>query len=515
MKQLSDSKNIEIGVLLSYIALGVSIVGSLFVTNRVLNYIGDYNYGLYSFVNSITSWLTIVSSALTASFLRFTTVEAQNNNGDVSKTNTIYLKLLIILGVCIVPLGLGVLSVLYFSHTSIGAYSWGDSKLMFCLFALSIINIGLTMPPMIFSIYINYKKKFVFGKIVSIITSVINFSGHLFIAYFTRSIVFIAAFTIVVTVATTIVNSFFCYNGLHIRFIKTTLRDNSILVKSIIAFSGILLLNSIVDEINTNVDKTLLGFFSIPEDVTKYQIAQELGLYLTAMSVAVSGVFAPSMHENVVKKDHDSLSNMFLKISKMQSIILCCVAFGFLSCGKEFILWWLGEKRIASYYIGVVLMIVGLGPLTMNASIEIQRAMDMHRFRALIYFVFAVLNIFLSIIFLIIFDRRYAIYSCLAGTIISRIGSHWIAMNIYNSKKINLPIRKYLATLFLYMTIGTLCFCFIRIFDYLFIANIPRHLLRFITQGGIFVILYLTICFFLNKTTFMKLFIRVFRREKC
>lgn len=86
-----DRKNIKFCVVLSYVVMAVSILGSLFVSNIVLIYIGDYNYGLYSFVNSITTWLTVISSSLTASFLRFTSIEAKEFNS-TERTNTIYLK---------------------------------------------------------------------------------------------------------------------------------------------------------------------------------------------------------------------------------------------------------------------------------------------------------------------------------------------------------------------------------------------------------------------------------------
>ena len=98
MKQISDSKNIKLGAILSYVAMLISILGALFITNRVLNYIGDYNYGLYSFVNSITSWLTVLSSALASSFLRFQTIESKKNKESTSKTNGLYFELLLILG---------------------------------------------------------------------------------------------------------------------------------------------------------------------------------------------------------------------------------------------------------------------------------------------------------------------------------------------------------------------------------------------------------------------------------
>lgn len=44
---------------------------------------------------------------------------------------------------------------------------------------------------------------------------------------------------------------------------------------SIFVFWGILLFNSIVDQINSNIDKTLIGIFSITEDVAIYQMAQQ------------------------------------------------------------------------------------------------------------------------------------------------------------------------------------------------------------------------------------------------
>ncbi|MBR4237549.1 lipopolysaccharide biosynthesis protein [bacterium] len=514
MKGLSDSKNIKLGVVLSYVGMGVSIIGSLFITNRVLNLIGDYNYGLYSFVNSITSWLTIVSSALAASFLRYATLDSQEGDETVGRINTIYLKLLSILGIFVLFVGLGIVLALYMCRIRIGTYSWEDSRMMYLLFGLSIFNIGLTMPTSIFTLFINYKKKFVFGKILVIFTTVLNFAGHFLIAYFTKNVVIIAGFTIIITLITFAINAFYCYRKIGISFSRTLLNENKSLLKSIIIFSSILLFNSIVDQINTNVDKTLLGFFSSPENVTKYQMAQQLAGYLVTMSVAVSGVFAPSIHEMVASNDQESLNRVFLKISKLQSIILCCVAFGFLTCGKDFVVWWIGDNRIETYYVCSVLMILSLGPLTLNSSIEIQRAENKHKFRAVTYFTLALANVGLSILCLNIFDPKYAIYACLCGTVVTTICSHWIAMNIYNKVKIYLPVRKYITTLLIYMLIGLLCFAVVFVMTSLLFETIESHLFIFIIQGSIFVILYLLVCAVININIVKKYLYRFFNREK-
>ena len=274
------------------------------------------------------------------------------------------------------------------------------------------------------------------------------------------------------------------------KIVRASFKENKVLIGSIIAFSSILLFNTVVDQVNTNVDKTLLGIFSIPEDVTIYQMGQQFGTYMMTMSVAVSGVFAPTLHHLVVDKKREELDRLFLKISKVQTIILCAVAFGFLTCGYDFVLWWLGPKRINSYYVGATLLLVNLCPLTMNASIEIQRAENKHKFRAFVYFGAAILNVLISIAFLLILPQDKAIVACLIGTLITKTGSHWFAMNIYNSREIKLPIRKYMFTLISFMIVGFSSFAVTLGIKNLFIRNIDSSLIRFLSEGTVFVITY-------------------------
>lgn len=505
MKKLSESKNIKFGVILSFVGMLVSFIGTLFISNRVLNYIGDYNYGLYSFVNSITSWLTVVSSALTASFLRYTTIESKQNDGETGRTNALYLKLLSILGIGILVVGLSITGIFYLSKVNLGKYNWNDSQLMYALFALSIFNIALTMPTSVFSLYINFKKKFVFGKTLSIIITILNFAGHFIIAYFTKNIVLITFFTIFITIFTFAMNLWFSKRNLGIKFTKATFADNKTLITSIIVFSSILVLNSIVDQINSSVDKTLLGIFSIPEDVTIYQMGQQFSSYLVMMSIAISGVFAPTMHQLVTDQNQKDINRLFLKISKIQTIILCLVTFGFMSFGYDFILWWIGPTRINAYYVGLWLMLIDLCPLTMNISIEIQRAENKHKFRAAVYFGVALVHVLLSILFLNIMPSDKAIFACLIGSIIARIGSHWIAMNIYNKKEIKLPVGKYMMTLAKYMIIGLIGFGIVCFLKQVWIFNYSSALLRLLIEGIIFVSFYGSVMLIIDRRTIFEM----------
>ena len=68
--ETSEENNVQIGIAISYIALVVSALGAFFVTPRVIENLGYTQYGLLNFANSITIWLTIITSALAASYIK-------------------------------------------------------------------------------------------------------------------------------------------------------------------------------------------------------------------------------------------------------------------------------------------------------------------------------------------------------------------------------------------------------------------------------------------------------------
>lgn len=486
----SQNKNIRWGIILSYISLLVSLAGTLFVTNKILNLVGDYNYGLYSFVLSITSWLTVISSSLISSYLRYTSIEAINNDYDVSRTNSVYLKMLSILGMIVLVIGIGTITILYCFGINFGKYSWNDSKIIYLLFIISLINIAITLPITVFTQFINYKKEFIYEKLLSIFTITLQFAGHLLIAIYTQNIILFALYSIFSTLLTLICNFYFCRKHLNIRFQKVSFKKNKKLVKSIMMFSSVLVLNSIVDQINSQIDKTLLGFFSIPENITIYQIGMQFSIYLSAVIVAVSGVFAPQIHDLCAKKDFSSTKNLFLKVSRIQAIVVCFVAFGFVACGYDFTLWWLGSNRINVYWVGSVLMVLNIMPLSIKLAIEIQRAIYKHKFRSFLYLVVAILNVILSIVCLVVMPSEQAIWACLIGTIISSVICQWIAMNIYNKKVIKLPMEKHWFQLLKQILFGVICTLVVIAVRKLCLATVENNLIKCIIEGLIYVVIY-------------------------
>lgn len=495
----NDSTNIRVGIIINYLSLAVSIIGSLFVSNRILDYVGDTEYGLYSFVLSITSWLTIITSALNSSFVRFSMLQKQKE-GKPDRTNTLYFKLFSLFSLVVLILGLAIVATLDGLHVNISSYDWKISHYLYQMFALSIINVCLMMPAATFSLFITYNKKFIFANSLTLIFNILAFIGHFFLAYYTHQIIWTCVYSIGATSLTWLINYLFCRKELDMHFMKTSLKANKTLLLSIAWFSGIVVLNAIVDQINGQVDKTILGFMGKPIDVTIYQMGATFSSYMSTMSVAVSSPFAPSINEYVAKGDDDKINDIYTKVSRIQLIVVTMVAFGFLACGREFIDLWIGAERERAYYVGSVLLLIDICPLSLNASIEIQRARNKHLFRAIVYFVIALLNVGLSLLFIYLLPEGCEIYGCLIGTVIARILSHWILMNWYNDKKMHLPVKRYLINLTKHIISGAVGAGVGIGIGYLLKENTSMSLLPiFILEGVTFIVVYGIFILFIDK----------------
>ena len=479
------------GVILSYVSLAVSLLGSFFISNRILNLIGDHNYGLYSFANSITSWITVISGALTASYLRFASFENKKDENGLPRINTLYIKMLSIISIASLIIGCSVFLILFSLDVPFLDYSSEDSHLLYLVLAFSIMSISASLPSTVFSLYVNFKKEFVFEKIIGILSNILLLAANFIIAFFTRNIIYISVFSIIHVLFLGLSNYIYCRTRLNIQFCKASFSANRELVHSILLFSSILILNSVVDQINSQVDKTLLGIFSTPENVTLYQMGQGFNAYLSLVSISISGVFAPRIHELNADNKKTEINNLFLRVSKLQLIVVCFVSFGFVTAGKDFIIWWIGDQRVTSYYVGAVLMVLYIMPLSVKLSIDIQRAYNKHLFRSIVFFSVAIINVLLSILFLNIFPSEYAIFACLAGTVISFVACQWIAMNIYNRRIIGLPIGTHLIQMAKQFAFGIIGFVIVFVLSIVFFDSFEHPLLRFLLKGISFSMIYI------------------------
>lgn len=501
-KHLSEGLNLRLGVILSYVILAVQMIGNIFVTPHMLNAIGDSNYGLYSFVTSITNWMTVITAALASAYVRFATIE-KKEAGTEKRVTSIFVTIFGLFSIVLFLLGCLILTILYFSGFTLDNYTPEQNDVLYVLFFLSCLNVAVTIFFNSFNLQLTFIRKFVWLRISSLFVALGTVLANLIVPLFTDSIIVLVIVYVCLTLVNGVLVVLVIFKNNWIKIGRVSLKENSALVRQIVVFSSFVLFNSVVDQINSNMDKTILGLLVDSSAVTIYQLSHTFNASLTTMSTAISSVFVPKINQLIVQDNRDELNRLFLKVSYIQLFVLCFIIGGFFACGNDFVLLWLGSKRIAVFQYACALTGMALVPLSVNLGIEIQRGMNKHKFRAILYFVLALVNVAVSVGLVYLLPEGYEIWGCIVGTAFSNIVGVWVILNIYNWKVIGLPMGTYFLSCL--QMIGLTALCIIPSLAIGSLVNFDAFA-SFLLEGVIFICIFFVAFFSTFKSAFHKTF---------
>lgn len=486
---LSERKNVFFGVILSYAALAISLLGSFFITPIVLNNIGDRNYGLLSFCNSITTWLLLISEALGASYVFFATKEA-NERGSVSRTNTVFKKSLFSVSGGIVLISVMSSLALKVSGFQFSKYSAQENDLIFILLCISGLNVASNVFFSVFKLYSSYKKSFVFIRSSAIVVSLLSYAGNVCIALNTQSIVLIASLTFGLSIAQGLLNLFYAIRARKMMFDKICYKESKEDFNSVFKYSGIVLISFIIGNLDSNLDQTLLGIMVNAESVTMYHLSLTFMASLTTLSWSIVEVMRPTIYKLYCNEEWDAANKLFLKICKIQSIIVVLIVGGFISCGYHLVEIWLGSQRINVFFYSTALFMGMIVPLTKQASSEAYRAKNIHRITTKFSAISITINLVLSVVLIILLPTEYAVWACIIGTIIPQFIFSCIVVPFYDRIKLNLPVFSYFANLLKIILYACIALIPSIVLTLYFNNNSINGIFKVLIEGTSFVLIY-------------------------
>lgn len=443
------------GVLLTYIAQGVQILSGLLYTPIMLRLLGQSEYGLYQLVASVVSYLSILSLGFGSSYMRFySRIKKNNDEQEIARFNGMFMTIFLIIAVICLLCGavmLGNIKLVF--GEGLTAAEYPKARI---LLALMVFNLSLTFPASVFDSFMSAHEQFVFQRMLKVLQYLFNpfiALPLLIVGYGSVALVLV---TTGLTIAKLISSIWFCIKELHIKMVFHGFEWG--LLKEMWFFTFFIFINMIVDQINWNVDKFLLGRISGTVAVAVYGIGSQLNNMYLQVSTAISNVFIPQVNRIVAEEQGDRvLTELFTKVGRVQFIILSMIVSGFIFLGQAFIALWAGEGYEDSYYIALLLIVPVTIPLIQNLGIEIQRAKNLHKARSIVYLLMAIANIFISIPLIQIWDAMGAAM----GTAIALIICNCIFMNIYYHKRIGLDmvyfwkqIARFIPALIIPITVG-------------------------------------------------------------
>lgn len=420
------------GVILSYAGEIVKILVNLVYTPIMLRLLGQSEYGLYQLVYSVVSYLSILSLGFGSSYLRFySRYKAQNDEDGVAKLNGMFILIFCSISViCILCGTVMVRNIRTIFGTGLTESEYATAKV---LMELLIINLALTFPNSVFNCSITAHEKFLFQKLLILLQNLFSPFLTLPLLIMGYGSIGMVSVTTLLTFVLLISNIFYCFKKLHVRFAFHGLKIS--LFKEMWVFTFFIFLNQIIDQINWSVDKFLLGRFAGTTAVAVYGVGGQINTLYLQFSSSVSNVFVPKVNRIVAEtNDNTELTTLFTKVGRIQFIVLGLILTGFVFFGMPFVNLWAGEGYGASYAVALLLIIPVTVPLIQNLGIEIQRAKNMHKARAVVYLAIAIANVFISIPLIKFFGPEGAAL----GTAISLFAGNIIFMNWYYHARIGM-----------------------------------------------------------------------------
>lgn len=428
---------LKAGAALNYVVIILNMLVGLLYTPYMLRMMGQSEYGLYSLVASVISYLTVLDLGMGNAIIRYTAkFRAEGKTTEQYEMFGMFLVLYIVIGIIAFGAGLG----LYFNvDTLFGATMTVvelDKARIMMLFL--IFNLAVTFPMSIFGSIITAYERFVFPKVVNIIRVVLNTAIMICLLEMGYKAIAMVVLQTVFNILTLIINYIYCKYKLQIKIFFR--KFNWSFLKEVAIYSFWIFLNVIMDRIYWNTGQFVLGAFVGTAAVAVFAIAIQLEHIYMQFSTAISTVFLPKVTGMVTKNDNrKEISDLFVKTGRIQYIVMSLILSGFIVFGRDFINLWAGEGYKDVYIITLMFFVALLIPMIQNLGITILQARNQMKFRSLLYIGIAVV----SLGFQIVLSKEYGGIGCAIGISGALLLGQGLIMNIYYRKKQDLDVLKF------------------------------------------------------------------------
>lgn len=449
-----NTNQLKLGSLLSYGQMALGILIGLLYTPFMMRLLGQSEYGLYNTVSSTISMLSILSLGFNSSYIRYySQYKLHGDKKKIDSLNGLFMLIFIIIGVVALGCGLFLTANLEMVFSEgLTAQEYRTARVLMLLFS---INLGLSFPMSVFTSIISAHERYVVLKLLAMMKTVVGPLASLPLLLLGQGSIAMVSVTLGISLLTDLIYFIYVRRKLHCRFVFRDFEKG--LFRQLLVFTSFIALNLIVNEVNTNIPKFLLGRYQGTAAVAVYAAGYQLYQYYMTFSTSISGVFTPRVHRLVQDnwsnpdRQRQVLTDLFVKVGRIQYLVLGMIASGFILFGKPFIAFWAGEGYEDAYYVTLLLMLPSTIALTQNVGIEIQRAMNRHKFRSIVYIFMAVINLAVAIWLC----QLYGTIGATIGTAVSLIVANGLVMNIYYHKRCQVNILTFWKNI-LRMSVGML-----------------------------------------------------------
>lgn len=488
----------KLGIIISYVNLLLGTLINIFLTPFLINHLGDVDYSIYKVMQSLAGPLCVfnlgISTIVTRSIVKF---RVEDDYSEKDKKNTLAMSIMVsvVMGICVIAVGFiirGLIPRMY-SNT----YTVNQIQLSQEIFLIFVVATVLHILTDSFSGCIIGNEKYAVHSFISLGKNILKIIILTVMLCLGCTVKMVVLTDLIVAMSIFICSVVYSLCGLCERP-KLYYFDKKQMIE-FFSFSIAILLQTIVNQVNNNMDTMILGaYVNEKEIITMYSSALTIYMMFNSLVSVVAGFFLPKATQMISEKaSGKELTDFVIKPGRFNAMVAVAVIFAFAVFGKNFIELWIGAKYLNAYYITLMLIIPVTIPLVQNVTIAILDASLKRIYRSIVLVLMAILNIVISIAFI----KMVGFWGAAIGTVLSLLIGHGFMMNWYYAKTYQMEIVRMFREIFR----GILPSGLISMFLCIPIEVLmPRNLLSFGIKCICFVIIYVGLLWVMGMREYEK-----------
>lgn len=421
---------------MTYLNIGLGSLIPFIYTPIMLRMLGQSEYGLYSLANSVVGYLSLLGFGLGSTIVRYVAkYRAEGNKEQEEKVIGLFIVMYSALSLLVLVGGW----VISYNTTAIFHRGLTESEIgkIAVLVRIMAFNTAISFPISVFGSIVMAHEKYIYRQVVNILSTIAAPCCNVIALYLGFGSIGLSVVTTALQFMMLPLNAGYCFRVLRIRpkFHKLPVQ----LIKELVSFSIFIFLGSVVDMLFWATDKVILGMLASTTAVAVYNIGASFNAMMTNISTAFSGVLTPKVTVMVTKDaTSEQLTELFIRVGRLQYLIIALALSGFVVFGQTFIILWAGKDYGNAYYIALVTLFPLAVPLIQNTGLSIIVAQNKHQFRSVVYLVIAILNVIST--YLVV--PHWGGIGAAVCSGVSYVMGQVIIMNIYYYKvtKLNIPL---------------------------------------------------------------------------
>lgn len=462
---MKDEKSqLKIGIILSYINLGVGNLIPIFYTPIMLNLLGKSEYGLYKLSSNVTSYLSLISLGIGSAVTRYL-IKEKTEKGEEAEKKIFGLFMIIFQVIALAAFLVGVFLTFNLDIWYKDSLTEVELQRMGILVFIMVINTALSFSLSPYVSIVTAHERFVFLQLMNIISTCFGPILNLVALFMGFASVGMTISTLILSVVSRVIYFIYVRNRMKIKPVYKELPLD--ILKEILVFSFWIFVGNVVGQLYNATDTVMIGAVQElgTDGVAVYNVGLTFNSIMLSLTIAISNVLSPKVNKMVFSgASGKELTDLAIKVGRLQCYIMMLIISGFIAFGRPFIFYYAGEGYMDAYWVAVLMMVPNMIPLAQSVCSGIIVAQNRHRFRSLMYLFIASINVIGTWILM----KRYGIVGAAFMTGLALFIGQGFIMNWYYQKRSGLEIIRF------WKEVGStfiipVCMCLVTVFGSYFI----------------------------------------------